>query len=428
MSLFSKSIAVAGINEIIETFSWSIRLSGDARVFNIDKYVLFPMLSEFRLELGKENEEILIEWRRDPYPNKGQGYIYPLSLVFEKAGLYDKAWRVQMEEGIHEYDGASPIHEYRSYYLRAADTAYRSGNKKLGWSFLMNAAVFENEQSFEMAMQTAELWIEVESGKKALPEPQILTGEARKKAFLEIVERYQKMNAHPRAWLFVQEYKNEFDNADAFIKSIQDDWLDIVNMVTNPQIAGKIIMYGVELYPTKNDPLSIELPWAFPEGSIEKLKKKLQEEAEKIREDEKGGFRFWHNIIEGEKQTKAQYGSCLAGHITLIKQDGNQIVRHFTDLMENDKNYVRRRLDIARYEKSKAGELIYPMRSWQSSNGQYSIEARYISATEEYVRLEKLEGKVITVEFSKLSYADQSYVKRQIELEMQTKKNKQEKP
>jgi hypothetical protein len=77
--------------------------------------------------------------------------------------------------------------------------------------------------------------------------------------------------------------------------------------------------------------------------------------------------------------------------------------------------------------KSAQPEPIAP-RQWTSRDGQYSIEARYISATEEYVRLEKLEGKVITVEFSKLSYADQSYVKRQIELEMQTTKNKQEKP
>jgi hypothetical protein len=323
-----------------------------------------------------------------------------------------------MEEGIHGYDihgsynREKDCREYHSYYLRAANTAYRSGNKQLGWSFLMNAAIFENEQSFEMAMETAELWLAVEAGKQKMPEAKILSGEERKKAFREIVDRYLVMNAHPRVWLFIQEYKNEFDNAEELIKSIQDDWLDIVNRVTNSQHANKIVMYGVELYPTKNDPLSIQLPWPFPEGSIEKLKKMLQEDAEKIREEEKDNFRFWGDAAEYKKHTKAKYESCLGGNVTLIKQDGDKIVRRFSELWLDDQNYVRRRLDIARYEKSKPDEMIYPIRPWHSANGKFSTEARYLSSSDQSVQMEKDDGTVIRVELSKLSWQDQNYVQQ----------------
>ena len=386
-----------------------------------DKSIIFPFLSQYHIG----NRDLLIRLRRNPYfsPFYNQGYTFTLAISFERLGLFDKAWRVQLEEGILETRGIHPFYGNgyytkgyeqgnRSFYLYAANNAYRAGNKKLGWSFLMSAAVFENEESFEMAMATAELWLAVESGKKTLPKAEILSGDERKKVFLEIVKRYQEMNAHPRAWLFVQEYKNEFDNADTLIKTIQDDWLDIVKMVTNSQHANKIIMYGVELYPTKNDPLSIQLPWAFPEGSIEKLKKTLQEEAERIREEEKDDLRSWYQIIEGERYSQAKYESCIGGKVTLIKPDGTKIVQQFTNLSSYDQNYIRRRLDIARYEKSKPDEMIYPIRPWQSANGKFSTEARYLSSTDKDVQMEKDDGTVITVELSKLSWQDQNYVQQ----------------
>jgi hypothetical protein len=68
------------------------------------------------------------------------------------------------------------------------------------------------------------------------------------------------------------------------------------------------------------------------------------------------------------------------------------------------------------------------MRTWTSRNGNFSIQAKYISAEETKVTLEKENGTIITVEVSKLSQEDRDYVKRQLESETKTKKNEQEKP
>jgi hypothetical protein len=223
---------------------------------------------------------VTLQWVRYPFPiNLNQ----QLSIIFESVGLYDKAWRSQLEE---MYDPFYSNRE-RSFYLCAANNAYRAGNKKLGWSFLINAAVFEDEKSFNLAMETAKVWTDVESNKRKLPDQKILTGEERKKAFLEIVERYQKMNAHPRAWLFIQENEKEFDDPDSLIKKIQNDWLDIIKMVTSDPMLEKFIMYGVELYPAKNDPLSVKIPFPCPEDAVEKLKEKIQELADKIKKEKK---------------------------------------------------------------------------------------------------------------------------------------------
>ncbi|MDR2642858.1 MAG: hypothetical protein LBC74_08690, partial [Planctomycetaceae bacterium] len=254
----------------------------------------FPKKSSDNLYLN-----ILQQWVRYPFPTDSPYRLFfceysttdNLPLAFEKIGLYDMAWRIQMEdEKQYHHQHYSHDFEYCSYYLAAANNAYRSGNKKLGWSFLTNAAVLEDKRSFKQAMKLAKIWIDVEAGKIKLPEQKILTGEERKKTFLLIARSYQARNIHPRAWMFVNEHKNEFDNPSMLIKEIQDDWLEVLRSVIVPAFYEKVVWFGVELYPTKNDPLSINVPWPFPEGSIDKLKAKIQEVADKIKEEEKDGL------------------------------------------------------------------------------------------------------------------------------------------
>jgi hypothetical protein len=46
------------------------------------------------------------------------------------------------------------------------------------------------------------------------------------------------------------------------------------------------------------------------------------------------------------------------------------------------------------------------MREWTSRNGSFSIQAQYVSADENHVKLEKENGTIIMVDLSKLSQAD----------------------
>jgi len=303
----------------------------------------FPIRKESNLFFSAR-----IKWVRYPYPQaENPRVLQPLALTFSRLGLHDLAWRVLMEEGWNDHNGLKPYWLDSSYYLFAANNAYRAGKKELAWSFLMNAAVFEHKQFFESVIETAQLWIDIETGEAKLLEAEIATGAERKQLFLEIVERYQNMNAHPRAWLFIQEHKSEFDDPEGLIKAVQDDWLELIRIITQPIFANRIVMYGVQLYPDGADPLSVEIPWAFPEGSLEKLKIRLGEEAEKAKLAETDGFRNWqYRTEENWLSIRAKYISFVDGIVTLEKEDGSEMTVKHSALFELDQNYIRRRLEV----------------------------------------------------------------------------------
>jgi hypothetical protein len=259
VNYYQKNLTLSNVMEHLEMFGST---TGRYSYVSYEcKYLILPLTVESKYEL-KEGIEILVQWVRSPMPHIDTGFTYrPLELIFEQLGLFDKAWRIQLEMGQNYYYGyfnPRSTGKYNSYYLCAANNAYRAGNKKLGWSFLMNAAVFEyKDDAFKQAMEMAKVWIDVESGKRELPEQKILAGEERKKAFLEIVKRYQKMNAHPRAWLFIQENKKEFDDADALIKKVQDDWLYVTQIIMRgfqkrlKKLITELLQNGISHYKSK---------------------------------------------------------------------------------------------------------------------------------------------------------------------------------
>ncbi|MDR1270820.1 MAG: hypothetical protein LBK82_14995 [Planctomycetaceae bacterium] len=366
-----------------------------------------PLTVESKIEL---QNRILVQWVRSPFPHIDINPSQPLAVIFEDLGLYDKAWRIQMEMGrSYYYDPRRGDIYYHSYYMDAANTAYRAGNKKLGWAFLMNAAVFEHEKSFGIAMETAKLWIGVESGKKELPKQKILTGEERKIAFRDIVYSYLNMNAHPRAWLFIQEYKNEFDDADVLIKKVQDDWLEFVKIAMDPNITERIVMYGVELYPTKNDPLSITIPWPFPEGSVEKLKAKIKEVAEKIKEVEKDDLIDWY-FADGRLAVKAKYISCNDENVIVERENGKKGKIEITKLADGYKNYIYRRLAIRNIAVEDFCTLFH---KWNLADNKLAdVEAKYLSFDQENkITLELKDGKKQVINLSDLNKTEQEYIK-----------------
>jgi len=286
-----------------------------------------------------------------PRPTREDDIRPPFSVLFSRLGLYDLAWQVQMETG-KMFFANTPRRYWQNnpFYLNAANNAYRAGNKELAWSFLMLAAVFDEERFFESAMATAQLWIDIEAGKAELPEADIVQGNERKHLFLSIVARYQEMNAHPRAWLFIEDHKNEFDDADALIKAVKDDWLEFVEMITHPRDAIKIVLYGVQLYPDGADPLSVSLPWPLPDGSVERAKEQLRELTEKIREDEKTGFRTWHYVTEENRvnwtRLRAKYISLVNNVLTLENENGEKVSFEFETFSGLDHNYISRRIEV----------------------------------------------------------------------------------
>ncbi|MDR0327462.1 MAG: hypothetical protein LBI05_04105, partial [Planctomycetaceae bacterium] len=350
IQVFHDSLTIANVPETFDAMIQSIQalhylpFTGYWR--GPDEYLdsVFPICTESVFDLSSR-----VKWIRNPYPDREGHTTPPLSLAFSRLGLYDLAWQVQLEGRARHYAVPQSYWGRHSFHLNVAEDAYRAGKKDLAWSFLMLASVFDEEQFFEPAMEMAQLWIDIEAGNAQLPEAEIATGAERKQLFLEIVERYQKINAHPRAWLFIQENKDEFDDADALIKKVQDDWLELVTMITQPRIAVRIVMYGVQLYPDGADPLSVSIPWPFPEGGLEKVKEQLGKLAEKCAEEEKDGFRTWWNPDDSET-FKAKFVSFADDVLTLEKPDDSKMTVEFSKLNEPDQNYVRRRKKKKKYE------------------------------------------------------------------------------
>ena len=362
--LFHDAIEVANIHEWQE-LTW--RVSHNAGSIRISHFAteFLPIRHGFMGVLG------LPRGWNSPFPREENPRITPIAVTFSRLGLYDLAWRVHMESGKTASFASTTLKQHwvqNSFYLFAAENAYRAGNKELAWSFLMLAAVFDESKFFESVVNTAQLWIDIEAGKTELPEVEIAQGERRKGLFLDIVNHYRGMNAHPRAWQFVKENKNEFDDPEGLIKETQDEWPIVVRrMLRTEGIRGVLqsgnreyqtilTLYGVQLFPEGHpypdgiDPLDVRIPWAFSEGSVDEVKKRIDKLAEKCREDEKDDVRDWLYIVEGENTTRAKYISFVDDILTLERADGEKMILQFESLHPFDQNYTRRRMEVEKFE------------------------------------------------------------------------------
>ena len=281
-----------------------------------------------------------------------------LGNTFQELGCYDKAWKVLCEDNyLFNQDYVffekryKPALLHAHYWYSAAECAYRAGKRDLAWGFLMKAAVFGNEQLYEQTIETAKLWHNVEAGTAELPQPEPLTPEERKEKFKEIVMAYKNMNAHPRAWAVIDEYKHEFDDPEGLKKEIQYDWLDLTNRLCNPSIARRVILYGYELLRvevaedgTRTEirpfqPLDVKIPWIYPEGWKETAQKMLDEEMEKLGVSN-DRFRTWHTQ-GGAVSIEAKFISWIDDRVTLEKQDAATLTIALKELMAGDQNFIR---------------------------------------------------------------------------------------
>jgi hypothetical protein len=84
-----------------------------------------------------------------------------------------------------------------------------------------------------------------------------------------------------------------------------------------------------------------------------------------------------------------------------------------------DEKFVREILDALPQVETPASSI----RQWQSTDGLFKTTAKFISADNKEVVLERVNGKRTTIEFSVLRKEDQDYVKEQLNPETKTPKN-----
>ena len=109
-------------------------------------------------------------------------------------------------------------------------------------------------------------------------------------------------------------------------------------------------------------------------------------------------FRTWESKNGDKLLAKliAQKGNSL----TLEKIDGSRVTGRLRDLSKADREYI-------------ANQDKVPIRTWTSTNGGFTIDAKFVSKKRDSVTLEKADGSKITVPLDKLSKADQDYVDEQ---------------
>lgn len=279
-----------------------------------------------------------------PYP----WMVLEIPKNFASLGLYDKAWRTYCEHALVS-SGAERLDTTAAQNWKlAAENAYLAGEKKLAWQLLMKAAVFGGEWLFDEVKQTARLWNARERSQKELPRPEVLQGDKRREAWDAIISLYQEMNAHPRAWALIDEYPEEFENPEELKQKIQADWIRVVErfIPKHPDSAVKsVTVYGYRLYPDGVDPLTVKVPWAFSAESIKKAKAHLAELAEECMNEDDDEFRTWYRDSPSEA-FQAKYVPGDGKSVQVEKPDGQRMYLIFEKLVEPDKSYARRRMEI----------------------------------------------------------------------------------
>lgn len=287
---------------------------------------------------------VLIRWARPPYFPKNHSFpIYP----FMALGYYDRGLRVFYEKRtclLARY-GSLDFYKIARDDLLVAEYAYRNNDRELAWDLLLEAGVLANKQSFEDQLiredveEIARQWCEYEQNGTHLPSAfgyeknekvrQDIVSEGpevyRHRRWNEIINAYIKLNANPRAWELIDEYRDEFDNppmpwklesmsqpggphedvefesADALKERIQDDWKRFLEGLINTgrsrqwgkldkvEVYGQVLIKNVGTddqgnmtfeYPVK--PLDVKIPWNLDESSLEQIKEDICRKLEEI--------------------------------------------------------------------------------------------------------------------------------------------------
>jgi hypothetical protein len=217
-------------------------------------------------------------------PRSGRHQDMVFATEFERAGLWDQAWRAYAST-IYTNNAPpwawEPVTEKTCTYIspgtaplwvKVAECAYKAGKKDLAMDYLMKAAVFGEDDLWESIKEKALCW-SIKTIPDAIQEP--IDEKVKCEALTKVVRLYARLNAHPRAFQLMDEYPKAFgDSLTQLRKQTEEQWLAVVKDVS--RVSTKVVYYGCEVYP-KGDPLKVRIPWAFSDEAVVSVRNKLKE-------------------------------------------------------------------------------------------------------------------------------------------------------
>lgn len=165
--------------------------------------------------------------------------------------------------------------EIAEIWLKMAKNAFDATEFELALGFWTNAALYADEEGLSKCLTLVNTWDASKDAAVTPTNPSNLKIQrnTRKNKFLEIINAYQELNIHPRAWALIDEFPEEFDTPDVLKSELQSDWVRILREPQNLQIPQYI--YGSLIFPN-GDPLSVRIPEPCSREAMIKVKELLR--------------------------------------------------------------------------------------------------------------------------------------------------------
>jgi len=247
------------LSELLPVSSWSLKISA----YGVDVLELVDPAADFAPLL---NGRIMLK----------------IANNFEQAEEWDLAWRAYVEAISCEFVVPFSWNKRRSwhsceaaeYWLKVAECAYKANNKNRAENYLCKAAFWGDEAiSNKVDKLFCDLLNNVGTNQNATD--QSVSIEKKRGFLMKAVHLYTEINAHPRALQLLDDFKKMLPDEKELRKKIENEWSEIAK--NSSRGLSKGILYGVEVYPAKNDPLKIKIPWALSDVAVESVRKRLRE-------------------------------------------------------------------------------------------------------------------------------------------------------
>jgi hypothetical protein len=199
------------------------------------------------------------------FPDLVAAKLFAIADQFEKAGMYDCAWRAYAE-ALYVGLGPSWINEARKddrwfslasaeLWAKAAQNAWKAGERSVAYDYLAKSVVFGPPEQLDKAKAMLLEWQDPEI------KPREVDKKVRQNALEQIIALYAEMNAHPRSLEIIDTYRDSLPNADELQAKYAAEWTALVNKMSAyvPYVAARMVLYGTEIKADTN-PTAMRIP------------------------------------------------------------------------------------------------------------------------------------------------------------------------